>query len=258
MGSVIYRKVNNVFEIPPDILVECIGKGLIVARKCDSERDENPKDAPCSLEVNTGDGIGFDDQGRITIKDGDGVYFNNDGKLCVHIAKHGDGLKLNEDNALVVNVDENSALVIVDGQLSIDESKLHINIPQCPEVAVEDNGGLKLDNGKLSIDTQVVDPVRVITNLTDISLNFCAFSNKLTLTKKFTDYNVKKNNVGVVVDIQVGEIHECQEEITLSCSEGYGGGYGGGYDGGYGGYGCDNDPKPARMTMPFQPNFYQK
>ena len=65
MGSVTYRKIQHVLEIPSDILVKCIGDGLTVSRLSDSEKLQFPEQSPCSLNVNTGDGLGFDSDGKL-------------------------------------------------------------------------------------------------------------------------------------------------------------------------------------------------
>lgn len=159
MGNIIYRRITNVYDIPPDILVECIGKGLVVRRSTEEISSENcenhdhTEQVPCSLEIDLGSGLAF-----------------------------------NCDN-------------------------------------------------KLEVDTTPVT-TQVLTNLTDVSMSI--EGQKLTLTKTFTDYTVKKTESGLVVDIEVGECRTVTEDILL-------------LDYGYCGTGT-----PARMSTPALPNFYQK
>jgi hypothetical protein len=94
MGVVIYRRVINVYEIPRDILVECIGKGLQINR--------GDPDFPCLLEVAVGDGISYKEKtGHIGINAGDGLSIDETSKLNVNA---GDGLKL-VDNKLTVDLE---------------------------------------------------------------------------------------------------------------------------------------------------------
>lgn len=55
MGNVIKRRVTNIFDIPLDIMVDIIGKGLIL------DRDESV----VQLKINVGDGLLFDNTGKI-------------------------------------------------------------------------------------------------------------------------------------------------------------------------------------------------
>ncbi len=57
MGSVNRPHITNVFDIPPDILVEFIGKGFKM----------NRGQAPIMLEFDCGNGLDFDNAGRVCI-----------------------------------------------------------------------------------------------------------------------------------------------------------------------------------------------
>lgn len=124
MGVVIYRRVVNVYEIPRDILVECIGRGLQINR-------EDP-DFPCLLEVSVGDGISYkEEKGVIGVNAGDGLSIDENSRLNVEM---GDGLKL-IDNKITVDLevvsDENvdptktkTLTVQVDSHITFEAGKL--------------------------------------------------------------------------------------------------------------------------------------
>lgn len=57
MGSVMRKRVTNVLEVPQDVLAKLIGKGLHV------NRDE----LPVQLEVHTGDGLAFGEDGALVV-----------------------------------------------------------------------------------------------------------------------------------------------------------------------------------------------
>jgi hypothetical protein len=152
MGNVIYRRITNVYDIPPDILVNCIGKGLIVKTE-EPVYEESEPTIPCSLQVDAGKGLKFDEGGRL-------------------------------------------------------EVDLHVT----------------------SIET--------VTSLTDVSMS--ANGRKFVLLKTYTDYLVKRNHSGMIVEIEVCESRIVEEDIIL-------------IDYGY----CGNETS-ARITTPALPNFYQK
>jgi hypothetical protein len=57
MGSIMRKRVTNVLEVPQDILAKMIGRGLHV----------NREEFPVQLEVNTGDGLAFDESGALVV-----------------------------------------------------------------------------------------------------------------------------------------------------------------------------------------------
>lgn len=84
MGVMIYRRVTNVYDIPPDILVNCIGKGLVVVRdEHDAEEHghEHESRPPCSLEVDVGNGLHIDCDNHLAVNIGNGLEFNCDGQI---------------------------------------------------------------------------------------------------------------------------------------------------------------------------------
>lgn len=159
MGMVIYRRITNIYEVPPEVLEQWAGKGLI-------PNSDNPN----QVEINIGDGLIFTDQGKVA--------------LDVKVAF--DGIP--------------------------DECK-----------------------------------TQIITNITDVNLTF--EGRELILQKTLTDYAIKRNHAGILVDFLVGESRIEKQSVTFADC-GYGG-CGCGY--GYGGYHISN-----RIGTEKFPNFYQK
>jgi hypothetical protein len=89
MGVVIYKRVVNVYDIPNDIMVQCIGQGLRVNR-----------DGPFPmLEVWPGRGLRFDPEGKLNVHVGEGLCHDCDDLPAV---KTGRGIGLGKDREVEV------------------------------------------------------------------------------------------------------------------------------------------------------------
>ncbi len=177
MGNVIYRRITNVYDIPSDILVECIGKGLVVHRREDSEISQEIGAVPCSLEVHTGKGLNFDHQGRLAVETGQGICFDCDEKFAVNI---GQGIQIDD----------------------------------CGKVSIKLGDGFVFDcDGKINIDTCIASS-QTISNITNVTLSI--EGRKMVLSKTFTDYKINRNNAGIVLDIEVSEPRVINEEMIIS------------------------------------------
>lgn len=196
MGVVIYRRVTNVLEVPPDVLVNFIGRGLIVNRHEFGEafeRDRNDKnkdddrftalgigDPPAAIhiEVDCGAGLGFGhrgDYGELEVRTGDGIRIDDHNRIAVDV---GVGLVIDEEN-------------------------------------------------KLSVEQAVCDPEKTteFTLLIDSALNLDG--QMLKMKKKYQKIIVQKNHTGRVINILPGEITETTDDVLLNvCYGGYGYGKG--------------------------------
>lgn len=57
MGSVMRKRVKNILEVGRDVVADFIGKGLHV----------NREQVPVQLEINTGDGLAFSEDGALVV-----------------------------------------------------------------------------------------------------------------------------------------------------------------------------------------------
>ncbi len=255
MGVVIYRRVTNIFDIPRDILVKCIGRGLIV----DSECDQHGGEGPCCLEVDAGQGLGFDQGGALIVDAGAGLGFDPSGALTV---VPGGGLKTDSQGNLAVNVGAGleiaqdgslAALVspIPHSGLSVDLATDELNVNVGSGLFVDTDNAIKVniapqdgglffdDQGRLGVDYACYAGTQMtITLVTDVSLSING--HKLMLQKTYTDFLVKRNCAGLLLDIEEGESRTEEDDVILT-------------DYGYSGSGMS-----ARQSTPTAPNFYQK
>ncbi len=109
MGMVIYRRVTNVYDIPLDILVDTIGKGLTINRT-----GELPL-----LEPAISNGLEFKEDGTVGIKTGDGIRINECGELVIDII-------CNECDTVVDPCKSTEFSVQIDSSLSLDAQKLSL------------------------------------------------------------------------------------------------------------------------------------
>jgi hypothetical protein len=110
MGLVIYRRITNVFEIPLDILVETLGRGLHLNRS---------GQVPL-LEPNIGTGLGFEENSSFGVRYGEGLKLDDLGRISVDIGC--DMFKDTEpDPSKTVEVE-----VQIDSHLSLDAQKLSL------------------------------------------------------------------------------------------------------------------------------------
>lgn len=108
MGVVIYRRVTNVYDIPLDILVETLGRGLTLNRE---------GQVPL-LEPSIGTGLKFNEEGQVVVNTGNGLTVDELGKISVDF-----GCAVTFDEA----VDETKTtemMVQIDSQLSLNAQKL--------------------------------------------------------------------------------------------------------------------------------------
>ena len=57
MGSVMRKRVKNILEVGRDVVADFIGKGLHI----------NREQVPVQLEINTGDGLAFSEDGALVV-----------------------------------------------------------------------------------------------------------------------------------------------------------------------------------------------
>jgi hypothetical protein len=153
MGLFVRRRVINVYDIPLDILVETMGRGLTINR----QDEEYPK-----FEASIGKGLYFDEEGKVNVYAGlglqidcfnrvscdlgDGLHHTHDGKIHV---KTGNGLTVSESGVSVDNVVDPCQtvefVVQVDSQLSIDAQKLSLKKFYRKHTVLKNAAGLVLD-----------------------------------------------------------------------------------------------------------------
>jgi hypothetical protein len=230
MGVVIYRRVSNIYEIPNDILVNCIGRGLVVNRELFvPDNPDNPEAFSPNIEAQQHD-------------DPEGVQEHNDPEGVQKRKLRGGGRRLPPGVPCMLEVsasrgldfDEGDKLIVSAGDgLGFDEED---NL----KVKLSENSGLRFqEDGSLSLESVCMDETRqTVTYVTNTALTLDG--RKLTLHKTFTDYIIKRNCAGFIVDFVEGDSRTEQDDVIIS-------------DYGYSGYGAS-----ARIGAPKAPNFYKR
>ena len=195
MGVMIYRRVVNVYDIPLDILVETLGRGLTINR--------DAADFPL-LEPSIGEGLGFNRSGAIAVQTGLGLHIDGSNRVACDL---GSGLFHCEDGKVSIKMG---------GGLKFDEEN---------NLAVDVGPGVTLVDNKVSVDT-VPDPAMSTEFVTQIDSRLEIDAQKLTLTKVYQRHAVLKNAAGVVLGVVPGEVFEAKDDVILAVPYGYGYGSG--------------------------------
>ena len=263
MASFIKKRIENLFDIPEDLLVRCIGRGFFLFRKgfpaCILEvntgkglfLDENNED---KVTVKTGEGLGFDENEAVTIKTGQGVNFDVNENVVV---KNGNGIGFDENGAVTVRngrgleYDEEGNLKVKhaggldcgDCGSVLVKTGIALSIDEHNRVNVNTGSGLLVDEQNRIVVDATVARTENISVQTDTKLSLD--KRKLTLEKFYTVYRISKNAVGVIVGFEAVENHTEKDEIIL-------------IDTGYGGYGYGaNLLKPHGVSAQGLPKFYK-
>jgi hypothetical protein len=278
MGSVMRKAITNIYDIPEDIIVDAIRRGLSIVRG---------GDPPCYLEVDVGEGLYLNDRtgGKVTVNAGDGLGFNGNelevliGKGLtfqneqqeVQILKHGHSHDHNNDHeghndheqrkeiqiglgkGLIFDDNNDIAVNPVGGLCCCDAGTLNVktgiglSIGEDKSVNVNVGPGL-LANSENKIIVDVSEDPTKATNFTSVKNTTLSMNgSKLVLTKIITTYSVKRNASGIVLDIVTIDEHAEQDEIMLIDST----------YGGYGGYGHGLITSERKGSQDL-PNFYKK
>lgn len=108
MGSVSRKRVTNVFDVPQDILVNFIGKGLYF----------NREDKPPLLEVSAGSGLNYDAEGNLAVDAEVDDSQTSNFSVCVGTSLSLDGQKISLTKAFAdYKILRNSHGLVVDIKL---------------------------------------------------------------------------------------------------------------------------------------------
>lgn len=260
MGLVIYRRVTNVLEVPADVLVNFLGRGLKVKRNRHTfadERDlmaqrlglkeEEAKDIDPALmiEADLDEGLGFTEEGGITLDLGKGLTFDKTGSAAVRLEKN-KGLKFGDHNAIGVNLGNGLAFghdgtIVIDlgDGISFANGKLRVDLGSMLHFDEEGNITVKIGEGLKATEdgTMVVDPdwvkatvgydtVPSIEHSQTVKLlidsKLALDGNSLSLTKTYQTYAIMRNVQGLILDIVFEDITTEKDEVSIGSGYGYG------------------------------------
>lgn len=258
MGLVIYRRITNVLEVPADVLVNFLGRGLKVRRKNFSflsERDlmvhrlnheEGEEiDPALMIEADLDEGLEFTEEGGITLDLGRGLNFDKTGSVVVKLEKN-KGLEFGERNALGINlgeglkfgpdgsvvIDLGDGISFADGKLRVDlGSMLHFD--EEGNITVKIGEGLKAnEDGTMSVDPEFVlntvnyDTVPSLEQSKQVKLlvdsKLALEGNLLSLTKTYQAYAIIRNAQGLILDVVLENTTTEKDEVTIASGYGYG------------------------------------
>lgn len=291
MGVVIYRRVINVYDIPLDILVQCIGRGLDVDRTGDYPKLEVALgaglhyDNEAFVTVGTGLGLKIDDNNCVACDLGSGLFHSNDGKVNV---RTGSGLKMDDIGCLSIQTGSTTHIDPTTGL----EAKVGMGLTVDPQAGIAVNVGEGLSvapaaqatgtSGSINVNVGVGLSINPTTNAVDFNVGkglAVATDNSVgvdstpdptqeTVQTVLVDSKLSINAQQLLLTktyadykierntaglvVSVTKADEYTQQDDVILAVPYGYGYGG-YGYGYAGVGT-----PFRASTFEFPNFYQK